>query len=56
MIISMLMYLVILFALSSLLFFSLISIWETNEPVISYLLSVIVVHLLLNTMEYKKTE
>jgi hypothetical protein len=49
-IISILFYIVILFAVSSLLFTLLGSIWDTNEPVIAYLLSLIITHLMLNTI------
>ncbi|KGX89486.1 hypothetical protein [Pontibacillus marinus] len=48
-IISSLIYLFILFGASTLLFSALISLWHTDEPVIAYLLSLIVVQLLLNT-------
>jgi hypothetical protein len=47
-VISVFLYLIILFGVSMLLFFSLISIWDTNEPVIAYLLSLISSHLILN--------
>lgn len=49
-IISLLIYLFILFGASTLLFSALISLWHTDEPVIAYLLSLIVIQLLLNTV------
>ncbi|MDL4840331.1 hypothetical protein [Aquibacillus rhizosphaerae] len=48
-IISVFLYLIVLFGVSSILFFSLVSIWSTTEPVIAYLLSLIITHLILNT-------
>lgn len=49
-IISILLYLFILFGFSTLLFFSFQMIWETNEPIIVYLLSLIFIYLILNTI------
>ncbi|MBU9711719.1 hypothetical protein [Evansella tamaricis] len=48
-IISVFLYLIILFGVATLLFISLVSIWGTTEPVIAYLLSLIITHLILNT-------
>jgi len=49
-IISILLYLLILIGFSSILFTLLSSIWGTNEPVIAYLLSLIMTHLLLQSV------
>ncbi|MDC3417074.1 hypothetical protein [Aquibacillus salsiterrae] len=46
--ISGILYLFVLFGLASVLFYTLVSIWGTNEPVLAYLLSVISVHLVLH--------
>lgn len=48
--ISIFLYLIILFGISTILFFSLVSLWYTNEPVIAYLLSLIITQLVLNTL------
>ncbi|MFY3791924.1 hypothetical protein ACOQFO_09560 [Ureibacillus sp. MALMAid1270] len=49
-IISIFIYLIILFAAATLLFISLNSIWETSEPMIAYLLSLIIIYFILNTI------
>jgi hypothetical protein len=49
-IISILFYIILLFGVSSLLFTLLLSRWNTNEPVIAYLLSLIITHLVLDTL------
>lgn len=48
-IISILLYLIVLFGASTLLFFFLTSIWQTDESAIAYLLSLIITHLVLDT-------
>ncbi|HWL24945.1 MAG TPA: hypothetical protein VNR38_14560 [Ureibacillus sp.] len=48
--ISILLYLIILFAFATLLFFTLNSIWVTNEPMIAYLLSLIISYFILNAI------
>jgi len=48
--ISFFIYISILFGASTLLFSTLVSMWHTGEPVIAYLLSLIVIQLLLNTL------
>lgn len=55
--ISILLYLLILFSFSTLLFSSLNTIWETNEPIIAYLLSLIIIYLILHTIgEFSKRD
>lgn len=47
--IAVLLYLLMLFVASTVLFFSLTSLWETDEPIIVFLLSLITSHLVLHS-------
>ncbi len=49
-IMSIFFYLIILFSISTLLFFSLTFVLGTKDPMIAYLLSLIATHLVLNTL------
>ncbi|QDP41490.1 hypothetical protein [Radiobacillus deserti] len=53
---SILIYVILLFLLSTLLFFTLTSIWVTNEPIIVYLLCFIIIHLLLHAFGTMKKD
>ncbi|SFL59225.1 hypothetical protein SAMN04487943_102359 [Gracilibacillus orientalis] len=48
--VSILVYIIVLFSLSTLLFFSLTFVLGTQEPMIAFLLTLIAAHLLLNTL------
>ncbi len=48
--VSIVLYLIILFCIATLLFFSLTFVLGTQDPMIAYLLSIIATHLVLNTL------